>query len=115
MHEEATDRPATLGFGAEPGPLTAQEQAEFFQRPLLARVAAVAADGAPYVVPLWFLWECYASRAFACQLPMTQRYIGQLDTGYIDRTADFPRWLERVTPYRMTTWRGGGWSRYYFA
>lgn len=44
---------------------------------------------------------------------MTERYIGTLDPGYIDRTARYPRWLVKVVPTEMTTWRGGGWSRYY--
>lgn len=164
MHDNTTGRPATLASGVEPGPLTRVEQAELFQRPLLARVATVDADGAPYVVPLWFLWEygafwlviretarfvphvlrepriCLSIAAetppyaratvmgraeivgrpreseawkpIACR--MAVRYIGQMDASYLDRTADLPRWLVRVVPYRMTTWRGGGWSRYYF-
>jgi hypothetical protein len=44
---------------------------------------------------------------------MTTRYVGNVDPGYFERTARFPRWLVRVVPDEMTTWRGGGWSRFY--
>jgi PPOX class probable F420-dependent enzyme len=158
-------RPAHLGSTVEPGPLTAAEQREFFARPLLARLASVRADGAPYVVPLWFQWDdrdgtfwfvkrersrfmpnllreprvCisiatdtppYArativGRAEIVARPgestawmdvarrMTERYVGTLDPEYLARTARYPRWLVKVAPAEMTTWRGGGWSRYY--
>jgi hypothetical protein len=55
--------------------------------------------------------ESEAWKRIARQMASGILGIGQLDTGYIDRTADFPRWLVRVAPYRMTTWRGGGWNR----
>ena len=43
-----------LASGVAPGPLSDAEQNAFFSRPLLARLATVRADGAPYIVPLWF-------------------------------------------------------------
>ena len=46
-----------LASGVEPGPLTDAEKREFFRRPLLARLATVREDGAPYVAPLWFEWD----------------------------------------------------------
>jgi hypothetical protein len=55
--EGTADRPAGPATGAEPGPLTAAELEEFFRRPLVARLASVRPDGAPYVVPLWFEWD----------------------------------------------------------
>jgi len=161
----SSQRPATLRSGVVPGPLTPAEQREFFNRPLLARLATTRPDGAPYVVPLWFEWDAadgafwlvirerarfvphllreprvclsiasdtppYAratimGRAEIAARPgesdrwkaiarrMTARYVGDADPGYIDRTAHFPRWLIRVVPFEATTWRGGGWSRFY--
>jgi PPOX class probable F420-dependent enzyme len=158
-------RPAALGAGVEPGPLTEAEKREFFRRPLLARLATVSADGAPYVVPLWFEWDerdgsfrvvirekarfvpdllreprvCLSiaadtppytratvrGRAEIVARPgesdewktvarrMTARYVADVDPGYFDRTAGYPRWLVRIVPVEMTTWRGGGWSRRY--
>jgi hypothetical protein len=44
---------------------------------------------------------------------MIERYLGDLDPGYFDRTAPYPRWLVRIVPDTMTTWRGGGWARFY--
>src|SRR5690606_1280214 len=145
-----------------PGPLTAEEMEAFFQRPLIARLAMVQPDGAPYVVPLWFQWDgekfYFAARPKATYLPflrreprvcislatevppytratvhgtaeiidpaesglwwqvveeMTLRYIGHLDPGYAERTRRYPRWLIRVTPKRIVSWRGGGWHRRY--
>ena len=165
-HDGAGERrPATLASGVEPGPLTSDELAAFFGRPILARLATVRPDGAPYVVPLWFHWdpddgsfwfvireksrfmpgilkEPRVCVSIAAESPpytratilgraeivgrpgksdawkdvatrMAQRYVGELDPGYIDRTAGYPRWLVRVVPTEMTTWRGGRWSRYY--
>ena len=40
-------------------------------------------------------------------------YLGDVDPGYFERTVQYPRWLVRVVPGEMTTWRGGGWSRFY--
>jgi len=165
MSEPARTWPATLASGVEPGPLTETEKKEFFSRPLLARLATVRPDGAPYVVPLWFQWDeddgsfwfvirekarfvpnlfheprvCLSiatdtppytratimGRAEIVARPgeseqwmaiarrMTQRYVGDVDPGYFERTARYPRWLVRIVPSEMTTWRGGGWSRFY--
>lgn len=44
---------------------------------------------------------------------MTTRYVGDVDPGYYERTEKYPRWLIRVIPEEMTTWRGGGWHRRY--
>ena len=57
MTDQGRPRSATLASGVEPGPLTDAERREFFNRPLLARLATVRPDGAPYVVPLWFEWN----------------------------------------------------------
>ena len=44
---------------------------------------------------------------------MSARYVADVDPGYFDRTAKYPRWLVRIVPYETTTWRGGGWHRSY--
>jgi hypothetical protein len=44
---------------------------------------------------------------------MTLRYVGDVDPEYYKRTAKYPRWLIRVMPEEMITWRGGGWHRRY--
>lgn len=49
-------RPGTTS-DAPRGPLSPAEQRAFFRRPLLARLATVAPDGAPYVAPLWYEWN----------------------------------------------------------
>ena len=165
MMDQGRPRSATLASGVEPGPLTDAECREFFNRPLLARLATVRPDGAPYVVPLWFEWNeadgsfwlvirerarfapnllreprvClsiaadsppYAratimGRAVIVGRPgesdewmvvarrMTTRYVGDVDPTYFERTARFPRWLVRIVPEEMISWRGGGWSRFY--
>lgn len=165
MIERPRMRRATLASGVEPGPLTETEKKEFFSRPLLARLATVRPDGAPYAVPLWFQWDEHDGAfwlvirekarfvpnllreprvclSIAADLPpytratvtgraeivarpgqseqwiaiaqrMAQRYIGDLDPSYIERTARYPRWLVRIVPDEMTTWRGGGWSKFY--
>lgn len=51
------DQRVRLGEGVEPGPLTPGEMDEFLQRPLIARLATVRPDGAPYINPLWFEWD----------------------------------------------------------
>jgi PPOX class probable F420-dependent enzyme len=165
MSDQPRTRPGIPASGVEPGPLTDAEKNAFFRRPLLARLASVRPDGAPYTVPLWFEWDedagsfwfvirerarfvqnlvheprvCLSiaadsppytratimGRAEIVARPgqseqwmpiarrMTQRYVGDVDPGYFERTARFPRWLVRIVPYEMTTWRGGGWSRFY--
>jgi PPOX class probable F420-dependent enzyme len=165
MTDPTRRQPAHLGSTVERGPLTEIEQREFFSRPLLARLASVRADGAPYVVPLWFQWDerdgsfWFVTRersrfmpnllreprvcvSIAAETPpyarativgraeivarpgesdawtavarkMTERYVGSRDPGYVDRTARHPRWLVKVVPTEMTTWRGGPWGRYY--
>jgi PPOX class probable F420-dependent enzyme len=165
MTDRGRPRSATLASGVEPGPLTEAERREFFKRPLLARLATVRADGAPYVVPLWFEWDeadgsfwlvirerarfvpnllseprvCLSIAAdsppyaratiigravivgrpgesdewMAVARRMTTRYVGDVDPAYFERTARFPRWLVRIVPDEMISWRGGGWSRFY--
>ena len=162
--EPSPPRPGTTS-DAPRGPLSPAEQRAFFQRPLLARLATVAPDGAPYVAPLWFEWnehdgsfwfvirerarfaphilhEPRVCLSIASETPpyaratvtgraeivgrpgqsdawrpiaerMARAYIGERGPGYIDGTARFPRWLVRVVPEAMTTWRGGGWARHY--
>ena len=157
-------RPGTI-YDALHGPLSAVERREFFKRPLLARLATVAPDGAPYVAPLWFEWKeddgsfWFVIRERARFIPhilheprvclsiasatppyargtimgraevvgrpgqsdawrpiaerMARAYIGERGPGYMDGTAHFPRWLVRVVPETMTTWRGGGWATRY--
>ena len=50
-------RDARLGTDVKPGPLSKEEQAEFFSRPLIARLATVREDGYPFIAPLWFQWD----------------------------------------------------------
>ena len=42
---------------------------------------------------------------------MAARYIGERDPTYGSRTENLPRWVIRVVPERMTSWRGGGWPK----
>jgi PPOX class probable F420-dependent enzyme len=51
-------------------------------------------------------WKAIARR-------MSARYVADVDPGYFDRTVVHPRWLIRIAPTEMTTWRGGGWHRKY--
>ncbi|MBM3648767.1 MAG: hypothetical protein FJX11_13340 [Alphaproteobacteria bacterium] len=167
MNQDPTrPRPGTTS-DAPRGPLSAEEQRVFFKRPLLARLATVAPDGAPYVAPLWYEWDehdgsfwfvirerarfmphilreprvCVSiasetppyvratvmGRAEIVDQPgqsdawrpiaerMARAYVGERGPGYIDGTAHLPRWLVRVVPLAITTWRGGGWARRYTA
>ncbi len=154
---------ARLGTDVEPGPLSEEEQVEFLNRPLIARLATIREDGYPFIAPLWFQWDgrCFwfVIREKAQFVPnllrdprvcisiatdshpyaratilghaevvtrpgesdrwkditrqMTLRYVGDVDPEYYKRTAKYPRWLIRVMPEEMTTWRGGGWHRRY--
>ncbi len=162
--DRSQPRPGTTS-DAPRGALSPAEQRAFFRRPLLARLATVAPDGAPYVAPLWYEWneddasfwfvirerarfmshilrEPRVCLSIASETPpyargtimgraeiagrpgqsdawrpiaerMARAYIGKRGPGYIDGTAHFPRWLVRVVPETMTTWRGGGWARRY--
>lgn len=155
--------PARLGGDIEPGPMSPHERDLFLRRPLLARLATVQPDGAPFIVPLWFQWDGEAFYlvvrekaqflahirheprvcvSIASETPpyarvtaqgraelippehpehrwreltriMTDRYVGELDPGYANRTGRFPRWVVRVAPERLISWRGGGWHRRY--
>ena len=51
-------------------------------------------------------WKAVARR-------MTARYVADVDPGDFARTVGYPRWLVRIVPSEMTTWRGGGWHRLY--
>ena len=165
MVQHPSQAPAGATSDTPRGPLSAPEQCAFFRRPLLARLATVAPDGAPYIAPLWFEWteedgsfwfvireharfmphilrEPRVCLSIASETPpyarctvmgraeivgrpgqseawraiadrMARAYIGDRGPGYIDGTARFPRWLVRVVPLSMTTWRGGGWARRY--
>lgn len=44
---------------------------------------------------------------------MSMRYVGELDPGYAERTLKYPRWVVRVVPEKVSSWRGGGWHRRY--
>lgn len=44
---------------------------------------------------------------------MTERYVGDVDDGYADRTAKFRRWLIRIEVDELISWRGGGWAKSY--
>lgn len=44
---------------------------------------------------------------------MTMRYVGDVDAGYADRTAKYPRWVLRIVPDTLISWRGGGWHQRY--
>ena len=43
---------------------------------------------------------------------MAQRYGGKSGMAYLEGTMDKPRYLVRITPERMTTWKGGWHPRY---
>jgi PPOX class probable F420-dependent enzyme len=165
MTEHRSPPPRGTTSDAARGPLSAAEQRAFFGRPLLARLATVAPDGAPYIAVLWFEWDeadgsfWFVIRERAGFMPhlvaeprvclsiasesppyaratimgraeivgrpgesdawrpiadrMARAYIGARGPGYVDSTAHLPRWLVRVVPQAMTTWRGGGWARRY--
>jgi PPOX class probable F420-dependent enzyme len=165
MARDPLQAPPGATSGAPRGPLSPEEQRAFFKRALLARLATVAPDGSPYIVPLWYEWDdgdgsfWFVIREHARFMPhilheprvclsiasetppyaratitgraeivgrpgqsdawrpiaerMARAYIGDRGPGYIDGTAGFPRWLVRVVPVSMTTWRGGGWARRY--
>jgi PPOX class probable F420-dependent enzyme len=165
MQEDEARAKSSLSAEPSRGSLSAAEQNAFFKRPLLARMATVGADGAPYVVPLWYEWAAHDGTfwfvirekarfmphilreprvclSIASDAPpyaratisgkaeivgrpgdsfdwrsigerMARNYIGDRGAGYIDATAPFPRWTVRVVPTATTTWRGGGWARYY--
>ncbi|MBI2965586.1 MAG: pyridoxamine 5'-phosphate oxidase family protein [Chloroflexi bacterium] len=147
--------------------LTPQEVDAFLRTPVVARLATVRPDGAPYVVPVWQHWDGRAlyviprakSRfvdyvrheprvALSCaddvdpahtrvlvegkaeilegpvvmagQMldianEMARRYMGPDGPTYLARTARRPRYLIRIVPARITSWRGGEWHPRYVA
>lgn len=45
---------------------------------------------------------------------MSYRYLGPNGPTYLQSTTQQPRWLIKVTPTRMKTWKGVGWSPKYW-
>ena len=43
--------------GRKPGKLTSEEVDAFLATPVIARLATVQPDGAPYVAPVWQHWD----------------------------------------------------------
>ena len=160
-------------FRGKMGALEEDEVETFLAGDLLARVACVKPDGAPYVVPVWYQWdgECVwlvgRERAAWCkymandprvsvvidaphsepdemgqsvELPkvfiegnaevveepnvggqwvqvaeeMSLRYLGPNGPTYLTSTKQQPRWLIKVRPTRIKTWKGVGWSPKYW-
>lgn len=149
----------------DPRPLTVEEIDAFLRTPVIARLATVMPDGAPYVVPVWQHWDgsslyviprarskfvdhvkreprvavsCaddvdpahtrvliegtaeivegpveMAGRTLDIANEMARRYMGPDGPRYLARTARRPRYLIRVRPTRITSWRGGEWHRRY--
>lgn len=46
---------------------------------------------------------------------MAERYMGPDGPRYLGRTSHRPRYLIRIMPTRITSWRGGEWHRRYIA
>lgn len=46
-----------MATNRKPGKLTAEEIDEFLATPVVARLATVQPDGAPYVAPVWQHWD----------------------------------------------------------
>jgi len=160
-------------FRGKMGALEEDEVETFLAGDLLARVACLKPDGAPYVVPVWYQWdgECIwlvgRERADWCkymsndprvsvvidaphsepdamgnsvELPkvfiegnaevveepnvggkwvkvaeeMSIRYLGPNGPTYLTSTKQQPRWLIKVTPTKIKTWKGVGWSPKYW-
>jgi len=147
--------------------LTKAEINELLATAIVARLATVKPDGAPYVAPVWQHWDgeamwiiprewssfvtniAHESRvAVSCAddldaghrrvliegtaevvegpsvmaghtleiaKEMVRRYMGPDGVRYLTETSDRPRYLVRVTPGRITSWRGGQWHRRYYA
>jgi PPOX class probable F420-dependent enzyme len=144
--------------------LSAHELREFLSGPWIAKLGTLAADGWPYVAPVWFEYDGEGfviigreraawvehirrdGRVALCiddpdgaharvtvqgraevgggpsvrgpWLPtarrMAARYMGgESGSAYMERTLDFPRYTIRITPVKMTTWRGA-WARRYY-
>ena len=45
---------------------------------------------------------------------MAVRYLGENGPSYIESTLKQPRWLIRLTPDEITTWKGVGWAKRYW-
>jgi general stress protein 26 len=45
---------------------------------------------------------------------MAQRYLGADGPTYLVPTLDQPRWLIRIAPTRLQTWKGQAWARRYW-
>lgn len=144
--------------------LTHDEVNELLATPVIARLATVKPDGAPYVVPVWQYWDGEAmyviprersrfvehlrteprvavsctddvdpdhgrvliegtveivegpalmsGRMLEIAEEMAERYGGQAGLEYLTGTMEKPRYLLRITPQKMTTWKIGWHPRY---
>ena len=45
---------------------------------------------------------------------MAVRYLGPNGPSYLESTLKQPRWLIRLTPDHLTTWKGVGWAKRYW-
>ncbi|MEY2957720.1 MAG: hypothetical protein RLZZ01_288 [Actinomycetota bacterium] len=45
---------------------------------------------------------------------MARRYLGENGPSYLESTLKQPRWLIRLRPTEMRTWKGVGWARRYW-
>lgn len=45
---------------------------------------------------------------------MARRYLGENGPTYLESTMQQPRWLIRLKPTEMRTWKGVGWARRYW-
>lgn len=45
---------------------------------------------------------------------MAQRYLGENGPSYLQSTLQQPRWLIKLTPDEMKTWKGVGWAKRYW-
>ena len=160
-------------FRGSLGGLTKDEIDQFLAGNSLARLATIKADGAPYVVPVWYHWDGNAlwfigrERSAWCkyiaddprtavvidsehsdpdesgkrvEIPkvvmeghseiveepnvggkwvaiaeqMSYRYLGPNGPTYLTSTINQPRWLIKMTPSNIKSWKGVGWAKRYW-
>ena len=144
--------------------LTSEQVSDLLATPVIARLATVKPDGAPYIVPVWQYWDgegmyviprekssyvehieaeprvavscadhadpdyprlliegtaeivegpvMLAGRMLEIAREMVLRYSGEPGLEYLQSTIDKPRYLVRITPTKITTWRKGWHPRY---
>ena len=56
-----------------------------------------------------------AGRMMEIASEMGSRYVGPPGLEYIDRTANRPRYLVRIDPVKITSWKGGEWHPRYLS